>query len=206
MIKKKGFTLVEMLVVISVLSVIGVLILIIFQRTLRGANKSQILSSIKQNGQAVLEMMDKTIRNAENVVCPAIPSGSTLASSTGLVIERAGQYTRYRFVAATTSVNGQIKQDGPTKQKVGDRDETDTEFINRICNIADPLSSQALILTDTNLQTGVSLENGSFIRNRQFGFRDVVSIQFDLRPGQGAPQAVAGQIDPVTFQTTVQLR
>lgn len=199
---KKGFTLVELLVVIAVLSISILLVLYIFTNSLRGSNKAQILSSIKKNGQAVLEVVDKTIRSSDNVICPAIPSGSTSASSTGLVIEKVGLYTRYRFVSATGTVNGSMKQDNPTRGST----ESISNFINRVCNIADPLSSQALVLTDTNPQVGVSIQNGSFKRNKQIGFKDTVTISFQVTYPVEVSPALVGQIDPVDFATTVQLR
>ena len=197
---KKGFTLVEILVVIAILSVLGVLILTIFTRTLRGSNKSQIIGKIKQNGQSVLEQMDKTVRNSDKVVC---------VISSNLVVVKNGIYTRYRFIPPTSSANGLIQQDNPAKQNVQDSnppsEETDSEFKNRVCTIDDSMS-EALIITDTNLQTGVSVENGLFTRDSPAGFLDQVTISFVLKPAVNASQAVAGQIDPVSFQTTIQLR
>jgi len=197
---KKGFTLVEILVVIAILSVLGVLILTIFTRTLRGSNKSQIIGKIKQNGQSVLEQMDKTVRNSDKVVC---------VISSNLVVVKNGIYTRYRFIPPTSSANGLIQQDNPAKQNVQDSnppsEETDSEFKNRVCTIDDSMS-EALIITDTNLQTGVSVENGLFTRDRSAGFLDQVTISFVLKPAVDVSQAVAGQIDPVSFQTTIQLR
>lgn len=208
---KKGFTLVEILVVISVLSIVGVIILTIFTRTLKGNNKAQILAAIKQNGQAVLENMDKTIRGADNVVCPTI----TLPSPKTLVIVKGGIYTRYRFIEPvcsgdTCTVNGLIKKDSPFKQSVGgvNGEETDGELANRVCSLSDFMdqSTNVTVITDTNPQTGVSVMNGSFTRDNSAGFRDQVTIKFDLNHGVNAPQSVAGQIDPVNFVTTIQLR
>lgn len=197
---KKGFTLVEILVVIGVLSIAGVIILTIFSRTLRGNNKSQILTAIKENGQSVLENLDKTVRNADNIVCPTAtsPSGNTL------VVFKDGIYTRYRFISQIGSINGSVQQDTatPSAQEADPR-----QFINRICNPTDPqpqLGTSAL--TDTNPKTGVSLTFGSFVLNKSAGFKDTVTINFVLNSGVGAPPAVSGQIDPVTFQTTIQLR
>lgn len=196
---KKGFTLVEMLVVLAVLSLVGVMVVTIFSRSLRGANKSQILSSIKQNGQTILENMDKTIRGADSLVCISENPGSTI------VIEREGIYIRYRFnIDETGKTNGAIRQDiaSPSAQEADPR-----LFINRVCNPSDPMSSQtATVLSDTNSQTGVKIVAGSFARNKQAGFKDVVTITFILGPALEAPQVIAGQIDPVTFQTTVQIR
>ncbi len=204
---RQGFTLVELLVVIAILAIAGTFILAIFTSSLRGSNKSQIISTIKQNGQSVLETMDKTIRNSDNIVCPAIIPPATSASSTNLVINSQGTYTRYRFIAPSPSVNGLIQQDNPTKQidPTTGKDETETVFVTRVCPITDPMQNP-VILTDTNTQTGVSAVNGLFTRTRQPGSKDSVTIRFDLSPGVSAPQVVVGQIDPVTFQTTIQLR
>lgn len=198
---KSGFTLVEILVVIAVLSIVGLLVLYIFTNSLRGSNKAQILSSIKKNGQAVLETMDKTVRNSDNVVCVSQPS-------TSLVIVKNGIYTRYRFIPLKSSANGEIRQDNPVKQinPSTNKEETDTVFVNRVCLEADPIMSGYKILTDTNLQTGVSIQNGTFTPGKQAGFRDTVTISFEVAPGVGAPAAIAGQIDPVKFTTTVGLR
>ncbi|MBI4038611.1 type II secretion system protein [Candidatus Daviesbacteria bacterium] len=204
-ISKKGFTLIEILVVMMVLSLIGVLILIIFTRTLRGSNKSQIITFIKQNGQSVLENFDKNVRNSDGVICPAI----TAPNPSTLVIKKGGIYIRYRFVVpappANPIANGRIQQDNPVKQinvQTG-KEETDPEFANRIC--LDPMPDP-VVITDTNTKTGVSVENGSFTRNRSAGFADLVTIQFDLKPGVSAREAATGSIDPVNFTTTIQLR
>jgi len=205
---KKGFTLVEMLVVIAVLSIIGILILTIFTRTLKGTNKSQILGAIKQNGQSVLETLTSSIRNADNVVCPAIIPPATTASSGTLVIVTQGIYTRYRFIAAGAN-NGLIQQDNPAKQTVAGsnppREETDAEFVDRVCTIGSIMPTP-IILTDTNPQSGVSLANGSFTRNRPAGFKDSVKVTFVVSPGIGALPTLINEIDPVTFETTIQLR
>lgn len=209
----RAFTLVEVLVVIGVLSIAGTLVLAIFSSTLRGNNKSQILVSIKQNGQSVLESMTGTIRNADNLICPvdSIPTNT-------LVIVKNGIYTRYRIALAGNNkvpsscvANGCIVSDNPVPSTDPDEVANPTLFVNRICDpgsiIPDPLSS-ALIMTDTHPQSGVSVSNQSrlFKRSKVSGFKDGVSINFFLAPAKDASPAVAGQIDPVTFETTIQLR
>ncbi len=201
---KSGFTLAELLIVIAVLSTAGLLVLSVFTSSLRGSNKAQILSSIKKNGQSALDSMDKTIRNADNLVCPTL-----LFPVFTLVIVKDGIYTRYRFIAQTSLVNGQIQQDIPVKQNVKDsnppREETDSELADRVC----PDLSFMLppnVLTDTDPKSGVSVEEGSFTTNSSPGFKNQVKIQFKLKPGVGAPEGIRGQIDPVSFETTVSLR
>lgn len=189
-----GFTIAEILVAIAIIAFLGAVMVAIFISTLRGSNKSQILGSIKQNGQAVLEIMDKTIRSADNVICT---SGDTKT----LVIEKNGIYTRFRFIAPTPTINptanGKIQQDSPLP---GVDMET---FLMYVC--MNPMPAP-IILTDTNTQTGVSVNNGSFTRNQQAGSEDNVTVEFTLGPGVQAPPVVAGQIEPVKFQTTIQLR
>ena len=204
--RKSGFTLIELLVVMAVMALFGTLIVTIFSRTLKGSNKSQIIGVIKQNGQAILEKMDKTIRNSDKVVCLSEDTKT-------LMIVKNGIYTRYRFIIGQTlTVNGSIQQDNPTKELVGIVDgtdyklSTDPAFINKLCGNNDPLIYPPVVLTDTNPQTGVSVENGSFSINRSAGFMDQVTINFNIKPGVKAPESVTGQIDAVNFKTTIQLR
>lgn len=221
--KPNGFTLVEVLVAISIVAIVGVIIVGIFADTLRGSNKAQILAVIKQNGQAVLESMDKNIRGADNIVCPPQPSpsaGPVSVSSDTLVVEKNGCFTRYRYVAPSPSSNptqnGQIQQDYPqpdpavpcpTNSPVPSPTSA-AWFYAHVCT--DPLVSPKT-LTDTNDQSGVSVtkpvgSSGIFTRNVQSGSKDSLSVSFILNPGVAVPPALSGQIDPVTFQTTIQLR
>ncbi|OGE19403.1 hypothetical protein A3J19_01795 [Candidatus Daviesbacteria bacterium RIFCSPLOWO2_02_FULL_41_8] len=215
MINKQGFTLIEVLVATGVIAVIGVVLVVIFTNTLRGNSKSQILSVIKQNGQGVLDNIGANIRGADNVVCPL--DGS---SSNTMVIIKNGTYTRYRIALPTdarntapdtcvySGKNGCIFQDKPTKvidEDTGE-EETDGVFIPRICSPADLSVVDNSILTDTNVQTGVLINRGSFTVKRLDGFRAIIEVEFALEPGTSAPSVVAGQIDPVTFQTTLQLK
>lgn len=202
--ESKGFTLVEMLVVIAILSVFGVLILTIFTRTLRSGNKTQLLGVIKQNGQSVLENMDKTIRNSDRVICVS-DGGKTI------VTVKQGIYTNYRFIAQNDdrALNGYIIQETfplPSSRPAGsDPSSWVIDFERNVCiDLLD--STRVQVLTDTNPQTGVSVESGTFTRVRSAGFRDQVTIKFELKPGKKVFQAIAGQIDAVSFQTTVQLR
>ncbi len=212
----RGFTLVEILVVIAVVSIVGTILAAIFINTLRGSNKSQILASIKQNGQAVLENMDKTIRGADNVICPALGPLETTKSSNTLVVLKNGCYTRYRF----DNDKGRILQDNPQPDSStscitnppSPTPKVIKTFINDVCNDEDLVSmNSANILTDTNLQSGVSVSvpvpaGGMFTRNRQAGLKDSITVTFALDHGISAPSSVAGQIDPVVFTTTIGLR
>lgn len=212
-----GFTLIEILVVIAIVAIAGTILVAIFTNTLRGSNKSQILSAIKQNGQAALDTISIAIRSSDTIICPPLPAPSPPASPTtsvtsqNLVVAKEGSYTRFRFVEPSPSpaatVNGYIEKDTPKKEIVQATGllETDAAFVNRVCNINDPMSSytNAVVLTDTNTQSGVSVSSGVFTRSKPSGFKDNVAISFIIGAGVAA---LDSQIDSITFQTTIDLR
>lgn len=205
---ERGFTLAEILVVMSIMAVVGAILVAIFANTLKGSNKAQVLAVVKQNGQAVLDNLDKTIRSADDVICPASGTfGSTL------VIRKDGCFTRYRFIDPTSSQNGQIQQDSPQPDPDTNCPQNSPApsptalqgFINNVCT--DPMGNPTNILTDTNTRSGVSIQNNAaFTRNTQAGFKDSVTIKFVVKPAVGLPISISDQITPVTFQTTIQLR
>lgn len=192
----RGFTLVEILVTMAIVAILGTMLVAIFSSTLRGSNKSQILAVIKQNGQAVLDNMDKTVRDADNIVCLS-------ANGDTLVVVQKGIYTRYKFVAPSTTANGLLQQDAPVQPTPPASPIPISSFVASACT--DPLVSP-VTLTDTNTSSGVSVSSGLFLRSRQSGFKDSVTISFTLDNGINAPEVIAGQIDPVEFKTTIGLR
>lgn len=207
-IKKTGFTLIEMLVVIALLSIVGVMILTIFSRTLKGSNKSQIISLLKENGQSVLENMDKTIRNADSVFCADNNTGTSFPPA--IVVNTGSTYTRYKFIPppVDNTKNGYVQQEVFTSVP------TPAPTPDTFCKDYTDSTVTPVILTDNNSQTGVSViavnsdltENPVFTRNSSPGFADQVTISFQIKPGIGTPASLTGQIDPATFQTTVELR
>ncbi|HUV43035.1 MAG TPA: type II secretion system protein [Patescibacteria group bacterium] len=64
MVKKKGFTLIEILVVVSLFGIIAVIGSGSFFSLLRGSTKSKTVSAVKQNGDYALGVMERMIRNA----------------------------------------------------------------------------------------------------------------------------------------------
>lgn len=201
--KKRGFTLIELLVVVAVIAVVGVILTQVFYSSIRAGNKSQILAAIKQNGQSALDIMDKTIRSADQVVV-SCSSGIVVASS-ALIIPLpsawSGVYTRYRIIPEQGSSNGKILVDYPslTPQDI----DTPTELTD-LCTTG--IQSAPSTLTDDNTKTGVSVSSGSFTKNSLPGYKDSVTINLVIKPPTLAPKVIADSIDPVTFTTTVQLR
>lgn len=64
---KKGFTLIEVLVVITILSIIMVFGITVISTVLNGGTKIALVSQIKQNGNYVTEVMSRYIRNATSI-------------------------------------------------------------------------------------------------------------------------------------------
>lgn len=208
--KQSGFTLVEVLISIGILSVLGFLIATSLIGSLRGGNKSNIIGNIKQNGQNALSIMDQTIRSADKVLCPLPPTGSnTISDSPSIVVVgKDNKITRFTFVDQSgTSANGYIQQDSPT---INPSSENDPAII---CSTLPSNSGPAI--TDTNKNTGVSVRsststgNGIFNITKSSGHNDLVTIQFDLKPGVSAPTSFdnsVGSTVGIHFTTTVEVR
>lgn len=62
---KKGFTLIELLVVMLILGFIGSIAVGIVASALRGANKSAVITNIRQNGNYAISQMTKMIAYAQ---------------------------------------------------------------------------------------------------------------------------------------------
>lgn len=65
----KGFSLVEILVVITIFAVIGILSTRSLFLTLRGAKKSDSLVRVRENVNLALSVIERQIRNSESVDC-----------------------------------------------------------------------------------------------------------------------------------------
>lgn len=64
-LSSSGFTLVESLMVIFVFTVVSGIVLSILSSVLRGANKTNVIASIRKNGDYAITQMAKNIRSAK---------------------------------------------------------------------------------------------------------------------------------------------
>ena len=64
-LSSKGYTLIEFVMVMIVVSVIGVIIMSILSSTLRGTKKTNVISSIRTSGNQAITQMAKLIRFAK---------------------------------------------------------------------------------------------------------------------------------------------
>ncbi len=194
--RNNGFTLVETLVAIGVIAILGIILSQVFYTSLRGGNKAQLIALIKQNGGSALSSMDFTIRNSDQVV-------STCAL--GTMVVTGGVYTRYRICPEGSincpTGNGKILVDHPT---LTPQDTSTQTQLTYLCDTGIQTSPSSL--TDDNINSGVSVQSGSFQRSQLPGYKDSVVISFVIKPGVSAPASIAAQVSPVTFTTTVNLR
>lgn len=66
-----GFTLIELLAVIAITGVVGSMMFGILFSTLQGANKSESLGIIQQNGNSVLAQITRMVRYSTDIQSPA---------------------------------------------------------------------------------------------------------------------------------------
>ena len=109
--KKKGFTLIEMLVSVAILGTVGLISTQIFFTTLRGAGKADIIREVKQNGDYALTVIERMIRNASGVT--SVCDGTTANSLT--IKNLDGNETSFQLsggqiasVSATLTGNGTL--------------------------------------------------------------------------------------------------
>jgi len=115
-----GFTLLELLVVIGVISVVGIIAADIFSNVTRSYNKAEIITRVQRMGNAALSQMVGEIRNAQTVVSPAPGSfGPTLT-----IQDSNGSQVVFAFTAPGGGTNGYIARNGIAL--------SDTDFANGV--------------------------------------------------------------------------
>lgn len=205
MIKKTaGFSLVEVLVSITILTILGVGISAIVNRSFRGNTKTELIGNVKQNGQSALAIIEKDIRESDTVVCPSSGTANVLA----LLSKSAGKYIRISMMPET-SQNGALYREELVFQSA-------PATISSLCDLNSyPLNFQnsQISLLDTGSKTAVSLKNLSgngFTVTKNSGFKDTVKVQFDLGPtlnsGNSFENSLGGATNSINFVTTVQIR
>lgn len=65
--KEKGFTLIEMLVAVSIVAILSTLSTEVVLSLVRSSNKTAVTNEAKQNGQTILDTFEKDVRSAKLV-------------------------------------------------------------------------------------------------------------------------------------------
>lgn len=188
---QSAFTLVELLVVMGMLGIITGASLLFLTNILKGSNQARIVSEVKQNGQTVLDSVDRQIRNAQEVNNTAPPLGS--ASAIELVLNGGNLYLAcFDSIVGPPAENGWI---GIANLSAGpyvsltNRDEV--SGINVICDW-DTVSPG----TDTFVSLGTSTDP----------YPQVVKVNFKVKQAVDAPARVDFQSSEQLFSTTISLR
>lgn len=155
----KGFSLVEILVVISVFAVIGILSTRSLFLTLRGAKKSDSLVRVRENINLALSVMERQIRNSESITCPS--SGVTLS-----YISLEGVDTSF---SCTTGPNGFIAS-GSARLTSADISVTSCLFTCSQTDLNTPPLVKVSITAEDNIST--SVEKGSITTETQIVARN----------------------------------
>lgn len=194
---KLGFTLIELLVVLGILaSTVGAALLLLTS-VLRGTNQANVMAEVKQNGQVVLDSLEKQIRGALDArLLPGaeIPIGSSNALVATL---SSGGYL---YVACFNSVPGSTNG-----------------WIGTVTSSAPTAPSAGLYQTLTNRDkiAGVDIVCGNpcpptctfFVTAASSGSLNppIVKVSFMVNQGVKAPSRQDFLAD-AKFETTISLR
>jgi prepilin-type N-terminal cleavage/methylation domain-containing protein len=195
--KQKGFTLIELLTSVIVLVVVGSVIMGIVSSSLKGANKTNTIENIRQNGNYVLNQISKDLEYA----LPFDGETTGLIKNNGECCDAICSHVLAPTPSALeTSYNSivvkSLNSDTLTEYYCGDDpDLASSEII---------LTANGMPLLDTSL---VNLESCSFACVQDsIVAAPVIKIKFSLGSKTTSKLAENKIINPIVFETSVALR
>ncbi|MBI4057942.1 type II secretion system protein [Candidatus Microgenomates bacterium] len=184
-VSRKGFTLLEFLVVIGLLSITIGSILLFLTAVLKGTNQANITSEVKQNGQVVLDTLESQIRNASDADC---------------VLKNGSDECIYVKLFRPNTDPLHIRCASAVGQTESGRIEIASSALD------DPTNFTSITNTDT--KSGVSVSNCKFNVVPSFGgvsAPPIVAVSFTVSQGVAAVSR-SDFVASVDFQTTISLR
>jgi len=105
--KNRGFTLLELITVIAVLSVIGGIVVSVIAITFRATRKADLLENARENGDTALSLMVKNIRYAKSLDAPTTAQciATTTTASIKVTSFLDNKQTTYSCAGSTISSN-----------------------------------------------------------------------------------------------------
>lgn len=186
---KHGFTLIEFLVVLALLTISVGSSLLFLTNLIKGSNKANIVAETRQNGQTVMGSLERMIRNAslaENVL------GQT--NYLKLTIDEAGNRS-YLFIKGCVVNNGTY---GPNSW-IG---------VGQNATGAPPADTSLIPVTNTDPISGVDISGCDFnVVSASEGSNSpaLVNIRFFVSQGAVAPSR-QDYLAKLEFKTTISLR
>lgn len=200
----KGFTLVELLVAITVTVILGLVMTSVLLQSLRGEKKANLISQIKQSGQFTLDKMANEIRQADKILCPDSPA----AGSRLVILVDGHKYIRYGYyVNPVTGYNAYLA-----------RDDITSSWLDCPAALSGALDqSTAQILTNQDGVNGINIDEDKgyitgqdheiFTVDKKEGYPDAVTIRYRAFGGVKSGQTYETSIpDGVLLMTTVKVR
>ena len=188
----RGFTLIEVLIVVLFLGVFAAVATDTFSNIMKVQNKVRVLNELGQSGSYALSIMEQQIRDAEELLC----CDTACATSGGVGIRLDGE--EICFCPWTLSGGGDVWRaicrhvGGGCSQSGG-----------TACG-AGVMGVDYTYLTDTDRETGVDVTGTEFTCDAE---RKRVHIKLMLQPAPGSPSRQDFQAgDGVTLETTVVVR
>ncbi len=168
---RQGFTLLELLMFVSLVGLILVGITQVLGSTLAGSGKSQGMQQVKQNGQLAMSTISRLLRQANNVD----PLTCANSNQLNFTVLENGSTSTYRF--ETNSSRIRKTYNGVQSWLTDDPDplQNGVQVTNFGCNLTLPVDGQpAIVNLSFNIgKPGLSVE--SIIAN--INFRDSVSLR-----------------------------
>ncbi|MBI2268467.1 MAG: type II secretion system protein [Candidatus Blackburnbacteria bacterium] len=142
--KKYGFTLIEILVVITIFGIVLVVANQMLFSALKGASKSEVTAKVKRDGENVISTMERQLHNARSISCEATEKIVTYKNPLGTT-------TTFSCIDIGTN-NGRVTSGSDTL--------TSSDVLVSSCSITcDPSNDPKAVLINMTLseKTGSSL-------------------------------------------------
>lgn len=203
--KSLGFSLLEVLIAVTIIAVLGLIITGILSQTFRGSAKVELLGKVRENGQTALNRIHDVVSNSEKVICAA--SITTLDGSqpadpnSSLVVSRGGQVIRFVMHHQLSNANGYIEEEVLSVLNPNTPQSTYCETYASSGNFSSFATTR---ITDS---VNLSLNSGTFTLNPEAGFKDVVTVSFFLSPAVNSPLGFESQLaSPQQFQASIRIK